>query len=94
MNARCPCTPPLTVETFGEKISAEASSGKEIAGLLKIKNMMTLKIVKSRVSRFLRGQLEASLASQTVRGKDGLVPWTAPECWCGQSDCSICQLAH
>ena len=27
MNARCPCTPPSTVETFGEEIS----SGKEIA---------------------------------------------------------------
>ena len=35
--ARCPCTPPLTVETFGEKISAVACSGKEIAGLLKKK---------------------------------------------------------
>ena len=24
MNARCPCTPPSTVETFGEEISAES----------------------------------------------------------------------
>ena len=32
-NARCPCTPPSTVETFGEEISAEACSSKEIAGL-------------------------------------------------------------
>ena len=50
------------METFGEKISAEACSGKEIAGLLKkmmIKNMMTPKIVKSRVSGFSRGKLEA-----------------------------------
>ena len=43
----CPCTPPSTVERFGEKISAEACSGKEIAGLLKkmmmMKNMMTRK---------------------------------------------------
>ena len=41
--ARCPCTPPLTLETFGEKISAKACSGKEIAGLKrkKKKNMMT-----------------------------------------------------
>ena len=31
-NARCPCTPPSTVETFGEEISAEACSDKEIAG--------------------------------------------------------------
>ena len=30
--ARCPCTPSLTVEMFGEKISAGACSGKEIAG--------------------------------------------------------------
>ena len=48
-NARCPCTPPSTVETFGEVISAEACSGKEIAGLLKkiimmmMMNMMTRK---------------------------------------------------
>ena len=26
-NARCPCTPPSTVETVGEEISAEESSG-------------------------------------------------------------------
>ena len=47
-NARCPCTPPSTVETFGEEISAEACSGKEIAGLLRkimmmMMNMMTRK---------------------------------------------------
>ena len=47
-NARCPCTPPSTVETFGEEISAEAYSGKEIAGLLRkimmmMMNMMTRK---------------------------------------------------
>ena len=30
--ARCPCTPPLTLEPFGENISAKACSGKEIAG--------------------------------------------------------------
>ena len=29
-NARCPCTPQSTVETFGEEISAVACSGKEI----------------------------------------------------------------
>ena len=34
-NAPCPCTPQSTVETFGEEISAEACSGKEIAGLLR-----------------------------------------------------------
>ena len=47
MIAWCLCTPPSTVERFGEKISAEACSGKEIAGLLKkmmmMKNMMTRK---------------------------------------------------
>ena len=48
-NARCPCTPPSTVETFGEEISAESCSGKEIAGLLRkiimmmMMNMMTRK---------------------------------------------------
>ena len=31
-NARCPCTPQSTVETFGEEISAEACSGRR-AGL-------------------------------------------------------------
>ena len=38
--ACCPCTPPLTMETFGEKICAEACSGKEIAGLLEEEKMM------------------------------------------------------
>ena len=56
-NARYPCTPQSTVETFGEEISAEACSGKEIAGLLRM--MMNTKIVKSRVSGFSRGKLEA-----------------------------------
>ena len=45
-NARCPCTPQSTVETFSEEISAEACSGKEIAGLLRkmmMMNMMTRK---------------------------------------------------
>ena len=57
------------METFGEKISAEACSGKEIAGLLKkmmimmmmMKNMMTRKIVKSRMRGFSRGKLEAGM---------------------------------
>ena len=40
--AWCPCTPPSTVERFGENISAEACSGKEIAGLLKKKMMMMM----------------------------------------------------
>ena len=55
-NARCPCTPQ---STFGEEISAEACSGKEIAGLLKKMNMMTRKIEKLHMSGFSRGKLEA-----------------------------------
>ena len=43
MNARCPCIPPSTVETFGEEISSEACSGKEIAGLLR--KMMTMNMM-------------------------------------------------
>ena len=54
------------METFSERISAEACSGKEIAGLLKkmmmmMKNMMTRKIVKSRTREFSRGKLEAGM---------------------------------
>ena len=41
-NARCPCTPPSTVETFGEEISAEACSSKDIAGLLRKMRMMMM----------------------------------------------------
>ena len=52
------------METFGETISAEACSGKEIAGLLRkmmmmMMMMMNTKIVKSRVSGFSSGELEA-----------------------------------
>ena len=47
--AWCPYTPPSTVERFGEEISAEACSGKEIAGLLRkmimMMNMMTRKSI-------------------------------------------------
>ena len=43
------------METFGKKISAEACSGKEIAGLLK-KMMMTRKL---HMSGFSRGKPEA-----------------------------------
>ena len=46
--AWCPCTPPLTMETFGEKISAEACSGKEIAGLLRKMMMMMMKMMTYR----------------------------------------------
>ena len=59
------------METFGQKISAEACSGKEIAGLLKKMMLMIIddddddddeeytKIEKSRMSGFSRGKLEA-----------------------------------
>ena len=53
------------METFGEKISAEACSDKEIAGLLRkmiimmMNNYDDMKIVKSRVSGFSRAKLEA-----------------------------------
>ena len=48
-------------------ISAEACSGKEIAGLLRkimikmMKNMMTRKIAKSCMRGFSRGKLEAGM---------------------------------
>ena len=67
------CTPSSTFKTFGENISASTGRGNEIAGLLKkkkmmmmmiimmmmMKNMMTPKIVKSRMSRFSRTKVEA-----------------------------------
>ena len=69
------------METFGEKISAEACSGKEIAGLLRKMMMMMMsdetKIVKSRVSGFSRAKLEA--------GKNGLslcIATDGPESYC------------
>ena len=47
------------METFGETISAEACSGKEIAGLLKkmmmMKNMMTRKIAYERILAWQTG---------------------------------------
>ena len=57
-----PCTPPSTLEMFGEKINASPGSSKEIAGLLRKMMMMMnddTKTVKSRVSGFSRGKLEA-----------------------------------
>ena len=52
---RCLCTPPLTLETFGEKISAKACS-EEIVGLKK--NMMTQKLCRSGLSH---AKLEAGM---------------------------------
>ena len=37
-----PCTPPSTLEMFGEKISASPGSSKEIAGLLMMMMMMIM----------------------------------------------------
>ena len=37
-----PCTPPSTLEMFGEKIIASAGSSKEIAGLLMMMMMMMI----------------------------------------------------
>ena len=57
-NARCPCTPQSTVETFGEEISTEACSGKEIAGLLRkimIMMMMTREIACERILAWQTG---------------------------------------
>ena len=64
-----PCTPPSTLEMFGEKISASPGSGKEIAGLLMMMMMMIndddddeyddTKVLKSRRSGFSRGKLKA-----------------------------------
>ena len=60
---------------FGEKISASPGSSKEIAGLLRKMMMMNdddddddddeddTKIVKSRMSGFSRGKLEAGRSS-------------------------------
>ena len=45
-NDWCPCTPPSTVETFGEKISASPGSSKEIAGLLRKMMMMMMMMMK------------------------------------------------
>ena len=49
------------METFGEKISAEACSGKEIAEKMMMMMMTTRKIVKSRMRGFSRGKLEAGM---------------------------------
>ena len=58
----CLCTPLSTAETFGEKFSAEACSGKEIYSRFpeeETDDEEYLKYVKSRISGFSRGQLEA-----------------------------------
>ena len=41
-----PCTPPSTLEMFGEKISASPGSSKEIAGLLRKMMMMMRMMMK------------------------------------------------
>ena len=62
-----PCTPPSTLEMFGEKISASPGSSKEIySGFTEeddddddYDDEDDTKIVKSRMSGFSRGKLEA-----------------------------------
>ena len=44
-----PCTPPSTLEMFGEKISASPGSGKEIAGLLMM--MMMIMMMMNMITR-------------------------------------------
>ena len=39
------------METFGETISTEACSGKEIAGLLKMMMMMMMMMMKNMMTR-------------------------------------------
>ena len=48
--ARRPCTPPLPLEAFNEKLSASTGSSKEISGLKK--KAYDTKIVKSGISVF------------------------------------------
>ena len=47
------------METFGQKISAEACSGKEIAGLLKkmMMMMMTMMMMKNMMTRKSRNRV-------------------------------------
>ena len=70
--AWCPCTSPSTLEMFGEKISASPGSSKEIySGFTEEDDdddnddddddEDDTKIVKSRMSGFSRGKLEAGM---------------------------------
>ena len=59
-----PCTPPSTLEMFGEKFSASPGSSKEIAGFTEEDDDDNdddddTKVLKSRRSGFSRGKLEA-----------------------------------
>ena len=52
-----PCTPPSTLEMFGEKINASPGSSKEIAGLLrKIMMMMMTRNCEIACERILAWQ--------------------------------------
>ena len=50
-------TPPSTVETFGEEISAEACSGKEIAGLLRKIIMMMMMMMMNMMTKFVKSRI-------------------------------------
>ena len=58
-----------TMETFGEKISAEACSGKEIAGLLRKmrRRMMMMNMMTRKSCGFSRGKLGNELGLCTAR---------------------------
>ena len=45
------CTPPSTLEMFGEKISASPVSSKEIAGLLRKMMMMMMIMMMMKMTR-------------------------------------------
>ena len=81
MIARRPCTPPLPLEAFNEKICASTGSGKEIAGLKKKKkkrNMMTENCEISGISLFSPGESKVGINTWGFIARDG------PEscCWC------------
>ena len=59
-----PCTPPSTLEMFGEKISASPGSSKEIAGLLR-KMMMMMIMMMMKMTRNREIAYERILAWQT-----------------------------
>ena len=46
-----PCTPPSTLEMFGEKISASPGSSKEIAGLLRKMMMIMMMMMMMKMTR-------------------------------------------
>ena len=62
-----PCTPPSTLEMFGEKFIASAGSSKEIAGLLMMMMMMIMMMMMmmNMMTRIVKIACERILAWQT-----------------------------